>query len=124
MSTLVIVYVLLFSVISVGGVYDDYVSKRGAPTIILEALSGLFVISFALSYSYPFIAVFLSDMIFPMLTTAVCWDIYAGMRDVRELIADKKAQTGSEPLLFRWAIYGGLLLLNLPGYYMAYSVIS
>ena len=127
MSHWVILYILLYTLIWIGGVYDDIRSRREYSTIILEILSGLFVICFAFTYSYPQLTAILAPMVLPMLVVGFGWECHAGLRDIREFKQEQKQNPDNMEDQTFWLVLLSaslLFLISLPGYYMGFVVFT
>ncbi len=127
MTNWIILYLILYSVIWLGSLYEDIKAKRGLPVFLLELLTGLFIYCFAFVYAYPALTHILAPMVLPMLAVGIWWECYAGIRDMREFKQEQKQdpENTEEQTFWLVALSASLLfLISLPGYYMGYVIFT
>ena len=76
------IYLFLYFVLVIGGLYDDYEKKRSAIHYIFGIMSGGFIYIFTIAYYNPSLANSVGIWFLPMLTTGVIWEFYVTTNEI------------------------------------------
>jgi len=110
-----ILYIIVFTILLIGGIFDD-IQKQNKPWYVAgNILTGIFVIVFVVAFYNKNLAEFIDWIIIPMLITGIIWEFYSSTKEISEFAQDTELSNIEK----KWISYFSLIivdLLTIPGY--------
>jgi hypothetical protein len=113
------IYLLLYSVLVIGGLYDDYEKNRSAIHYIFGIMSGGFIFTFTIAYFNPSLANSVGIWFLPMLITGVIWEFYVTTNEIIHNVHDPDLTEKENKRIENIS----MVLVNLfviPGYFLGF----
>lgn len=113
------IYLFLYFLLVLGGLYDDYKSKSPPRNYLFSILSGIFIFSFTSAYFNPELAGLLGLWVVPMAVLGAIWEFYLTVHEISQNEYDPEFTEVEN----RWIVNSSMIIVNLfvvPGYFLGF----